>query len=52
MCPNNSIFINYEAYDGGLIVMGNDAMCKVVGRGIIRLKMFDGMIKELVDVRC
>lgn len=31
--------------------MGNDAMCKVVGRGIIRLRMFDGMTRELVDVR-
>ena len=51
MCPNNNIFINYEAYDGGLVVMGNDAMCKVIGRGIIRLRMFDGMTKELVDVR-
>ena len=51
MCPNKNLFINYESYDGGVVVMENDAMCKVVGRGIIRLKMFDGIIRELVDVR-
>ena len=43
--------MNYEAYDGGIIVMGNDTSCKVVGRGLIRLKMFDGMIRELRDVK-
>ena len=31
--------------------MGNDSSCRVVGRGLIRLKMFDGMIRELRDVR-
>ena len=51
MCPNKNLFIIYEVYNGGLVVMGNDAMCKVVGRGIIRLRMFDGMTRELVDVR-
>ena len=51
MCPNKNLFINYEAYDGGVVVMGNDAICKVVGRDIIRLKMFDGLIRELVNVR-
>ncbi|KAL9444475.1 hypothetical protein AB3S75_017630 [Citrus x aurantiifolia] len=35
MCPNKSLFMNYEAYDGGIVVMGNDASCKVVGRGLI-----------------
>ena len=51
MCPNKSLFMNYEAYDNGVFVMGNDASCKVIGRGLIRLKIFDGMIRELRDVR-
>ncbi|KAH9801673.1 hypothetical protein KPL71_001112 [Citrus sinensis] len=29
MCPNKNLFINYESYDGGVVVMENDAMCKV-----------------------
>lgn len=47
MCPYKHLFTKYETCDGGIVVMGNDASCKVVGRGIIRLKMFDGMIREL-----
>ena len=31
--------------------MGNDASCKVVGIGNIRIKMFDGVIGTLCDVR-
>ncbi|KAH9679155.1 hypothetical protein KPL71_026007 [Citrus sinensis] len=51
MCPNKNLFTNYETCDGGIVVMGNDSSCRVVGRGSIRLKMFDGMIRELRDVR-
>ena len=31
--------------------MGNDILCKVVGTGSIRIKMFDGTVKILTDVR-
>ena len=31
--------------------MGNNVICKVVGKGIIRLKTLDGMTRQLVDVR-
>ena len=51
MCPNKSFFMSYEAFDGGVHVIGNDTSYKVVNKGIIRLKMFDGMIKQLKDVR-
>ncbi|KAH9699562.1 hypothetical protein KPL71_024410 [Citrus sinensis] len=51
MWPNKNLFTNYETCDGGIVVMGNDSSCRVVGRGSIRLKMFDGMIRELRDVR-
>ena len=51
MCPNKTLFTNYETCDGGIVVMGNDSSCRVVGRGLIRLKMYDGMIRELKDVR-
>ena len=51
MCPNKNLFTNYETCDGGIVVMGNDSSCRVVGRSLIRLKMFDGIIRELRDVR-
>ena len=31
--------------------MGNDASCRVVGMGNIKVKMFDGVIRTLCDVR-
>ena len=31
--------------------MGNDISCKVVGIGSIQIKMFDGFVKILTDVR-
>jgi hypothetical protein len=31
--------------------MGNDISCKVVGIGSIQIKMFDGSVKILTDVR-
>lgn len=51
MCPNKTFFNSYETYNGGTIVMGNDSSCKVIGRGTIKLKMLDGTIRELADVR-
>lgn len=51
MCPNKNLFINYEAYDGKVVVMGNDLCYKVVGKGVTGLKMFDVMFKELMDVK-
>jgi hypothetical protein len=31
--------------------MGNDISCKVVGVGSIQIKMFDGTVKILTDVK-
>jgi hypothetical protein len=31
--------------------MGNDIPCKIVRVGSIRIKMFDGIVRELIDVR-
>jgi hypothetical protein len=31
--------------------MGNGIRCKIVGVGSIRIRMFDGIVRELTDVR-
>ena len=31
--------------------MGNDAMCKTVGIGNIRVRMFDGQVQTVTNVR-
>ena len=51
MCPDQNLFTTYNAFNGGEVLMGNNTMCKVVGLGTIRFKMFDGIIRELREVR-
>ena len=35
MCPNRDLFSTYESCNGGIVLMGNNAACDVVGRGTI-----------------
>ena len=51
MCPNRSYFTTYQPCDGGMVLMGNNSMCKVVGIGTVSLRMFDGVAMELKQVR-
>ena len=34
-----------------IVLMGKNVACKVIGEGIVQLKMYDGMIRTLTDVR-
>ena len=51
MCPNRDLFSTYESCNGGIILMGNNAACDVVGRGTIRIKIHDGIVRTLTNVR-
>ncbi|GJR45460.1 retrovirus-related pol polyprotein from transposon TNT 1-94 [Tanacetum coccineum] len=51
ICRNRDWFSTYCEIDGGKVLMGNDAPCKVVGIGTIQIKMFDGTVRTLKDVR-
>ena len=31
--------------------MGNDAPCKIVGIGSVKIKMYDGVVRTLTEVR-
>jgi len=37
--------------DSGVVIMGNDAACQMIGIDIVRIKMFDGVVRDLTDVR-
>ncbi|GJY08330.1 retrovirus-related pol polyprotein from transposon TNT 1-94 [Tanacetum coccineum] len=43
--------VDYKEFDGGHVFMGNDSPCKVVGIGTIRIKMHDGVVRTLTNVR-
>jgi hypothetical protein len=51
MCLHRHRFITYLSIDDGIVYMGNYISCKVVGIGSIRIKMLDGSVKILTDVR-
>ena len=51
MSPNRDWFTTYEPVYNGLVLMGNDAQCKVVGEGTIKIKTHDGIVRTLTGVR-
>ncbi|KAG8488574.1 hypothetical protein CXB51_016504 [Gossypium anomalum] len=51
MSPNRDWFTTYEIVSEGVILMGNNASCKIAGVGTIKVKMFDGVVRTLSDVR-
>ncbi|KAG8500580.1 hypothetical protein CXB51_002706 [Gossypium anomalum] len=51
MSPNRDWFTTYKTVFKGVILMGNNASCKIAGVGTIKVKMFDGVVRTLSDVR-
>ena len=48
--PNRDWFSTYEAIASGVVLMGNNATCKVVGIRSMHVKMHDGIIRTIIDV--
>ncbi|KAL4621167.1 hypothetical protein ACB092_06G208900 [Castanea dentata] len=44
-------FDTYKPYNGDMVQMGNDATCLVIGIGTVKIKMFDGVVRVLSNVR-
>ena len=51
MTPKKDWFDTYKPYNGGMVQMGNDATCSVIGIGTVKIKMFDGVVRVLNNVR-
>ena len=51
MTPNRDWYDTYRLVNSDYVLMGNDPSCKVVGIGNIRVKIFDGVIRMLCDIR-
>ncbi|GMN65799.1 hypothetical protein TIFTF001_034877 [Ficus carica] len=45
MCPDQSVFFDYEKIDGGQLLLGNNKACSVVGLGSVKFQMKDGTRK-------
>ena len=51
MTPNRDWFSTYKCMHKGAILMGNKASCKVASIGTGHIKMFDGVVCTLYEVR-
>lgn len=44
-------FTDYQEFDGGRVMIENNAMCKITGMKIVKLNMHDNFVFELKQVR-
>ncbi|KAG8480910.1 hypothetical protein CXB51_025469 [Gossypium anomalum] len=51
MSPNRDWFTTYKIVSECVVLMGNNASCKIAGVGTIKVKMFDGVVRTLSDIR-
>ena len=51
MTPKKDCFEIYKPYNSGMVQMGNDATCPVIGIGTVKIKMFDRVVRVLSNVR-
>ena len=51
MSPYRDWFVNFRNSDQGTVYMGNDNTCRIQGVGDITLKLHDGKVRILTDVR-
>lgn len=51
ICPDKTLFTNYKFFNGLIVMMGNNACCRVVGKSFIRLKLSYGVINKLDDIK-
>ena len=51
MCLFKIYFSDYHDLNRGKVIMGNNAVCKVIGMGNVSLRLHDGKIWELREVR-
>ena len=51
MKPKRELFSSYEAIDGAVVLLGNDAPCKIIKIGSVKIKLYDGVMRTLTEVR-
>ena len=51
VCPKRDWFSSFEKLDGCSVIMSDDRPCHKEEIGTVLVKMFDGMVRELKDVR-
>ena len=52
VCPDRDWFSRFEKLDGCFAIMSDDHPCNVDGIGTVCIKKFDGIVRELKEVKC
>eukprot|EP00253_Pinus_taeda_P015803 PITA_15803 len=48
--PHREWFCEYEKYDGGDVILGDDRKARIIGRGKVKLKLQGGRVRTLLGV--
>ena len=51
MCLNRDLFSTYEPCNGRIILIGNNVICDVIGKGTMQIKMYNGIMRALINAR-
>lgn len=51
MSPKRDLFFDFNEVDSEQVVMGNNQLCKIHGTGSVKLRMWDGSVKLITEVR-
>ena len=51
ICPHLYWFAFYQTVNDGIVLLGDNHSCKIIGVGSVKIKMFNGVIRTLTDVR-
>ena len=51
MYPNRNWFSTYSLITSGVILIGNDSLCKAIGIGTVKIQMHNEIVRTLLDVR-
>ena len=51
MCLNWDCFTSCQSIDGGVVLMGNNMSYKVISMGIVQIKLYDAVVRTLINVR-
>ena len=51
MSPFKDYFIEYHEFDGGRVMMGNNAMCRIISIGSVKLRLHNGTLLMIKQVR-
>lgn len=52
MCPKKDLFSTSDSVEGRVALVGNNVVWKIIGRGIVWIKIQDDVLRTLTNVRC